>query len=182
MDWKDVGAKIAKGAPLIGGILGGPAGGAIGGVVSMVASALGLKSENPQPEEIMSIITQDPNALAKIREVELRNREVLERIALEREVAYLQDKQDARKRQVEVTKATGKTDVNLYVLAWLTIAGFFSCLGIVMTVDMPTNDVAKTAIAMLFGAMIAGYKEVLSYFFGSSKSSSDKTKMLAGKQ
>jgi len=50
---------------------------------------------------------------------------------------------------------------------------------VVIFADMPESEVAKTALAMLFGALIGGYKDVLGYFFGSSKSSSDKNKILA---
>ena len=181
MDWKDVGSKIAKSAPLIGGILGGPAGGAIGGVVSMVASALGLESESPTPEEIMQVIKQDPDALFKLKELELRNKVIFEELILKRDLAYLQDRQNARQRQVDHQKTTGKTDVNLYAIGWLTIIGFFGCLGITLLTEMPQSEVSKTAIAMLFGAMIGGYKDVLGYFFGSSKSSADKTKELVKK-
>jgi hypothetical protein len=181
MDWKEVGAKIAKSAPLIGGILGGPGGGAIGGVVSMVASALGLKSESPAPEEVMRAIEQNPDALLKLKEMELRNKTTLEDMALKRDIAYLEDRQDARRRQTGHEEATGKSDINLYVMGWVTIGGFFGCLIITLVFDIPEGEVAKTVISMLFGAMIGGYKDVLGYFFGSSKSSAEKTKALANK-
>jgi hypothetical protein len=105
----------------------------------------------------------------------------IQKLILEGDRMYLQDRQDARKRQVESEKATGHKDVNLYVLAWVNVIGFFGILGLVIIADMPTNDVAKTALAMLFGALIGGYKDVQSYFFGSSKGSADKTELLAKK-
>jgi hypothetical protein len=46
---------------------------------------------------------------------------------------------------------------------------------------MPDSEVARTALAMLFGALIAGYRDVLGYCFGSSKGSSDKNALLAGR-
>lgn len=179
MDWKEVGAKIAKSAPMLGGIIGGPAGGAIGGVVSMVASALGLESENPTPEEVNMAIGRDPGALLKLKELEMRNKETLERIILERDLAYLADRQDARRRQTEHEKATGKTDMNLYFLAWLVIICFFSLVGVLMFITLPEMNIGP--VNQLFGAMATGFGMVLQYFFGSSKSSSDKTKALISK-
>ena len=38
-DWKSIGLKVAKAAPLIGGLLGGPVGTVVGTVGNMVASA-----------------------------------------------------------------------------------------------------------------------------------------------
>jgi hypothetical protein len=36
-------------------------------------------------------------------------------------------------------------------------------------------------VMLLIGALISGFTQVLSYFFGSSKGSSDKTKMMSAK-
>lgn len=109
------------------------------------------------------------------RIIELQNEET---------ARYLQDRQNARQADVDKTKATGSRDFNLYFLAWVNVGGFFAVLVAVIICDMPTTEVAKTALAMLFGALITGYKDVLGYFFGSSKSSADKTTLLAngGKQ
>lgn len=103
---------------------------------------------------------------------------ILEENRKEQEM-YLHDRQSARQADVHKTQATGKRDSNLYILAWVNVIGFFSVLVAVIIVDMPTSEVAKTALAMLFGALIGGYKDVLGYFFGSSKSSADKTAMLS---
>ena len=43
MDWKEIGSKVLKSAPLLGSLLGGPAGGALGTAVSLIGSALGLE-------------------------------------------------------------------------------------------------------------------------------------------
>lgn len=79
MDWLELGKKLAaRGLPLLGTALGGPAGGAAGG---LIASALGLASD--QPEVLYSAIQQDPEAVVKLRQVELRHAERLEEISLE---------------------------------------------------------------------------------------------------
>lgn len=72
MDWKDLGKKVGKFAPLLGTVLGGPAGGAVGG---LVAAALGSAND---PDAIDAAIAADPGAAAKLRELEERNRHDLE--------------------------------------------------------------------------------------------------------
>jgi len=173
MDWKDVGKAVGKVAPILGTALGGPQ---IGGLVSIVAGALGIKSEEPQPGEVMEAIKADPEAAAKLLAVQDNNRVEIERIALQRDQAYLQDRQNARSRQVESEKATGSKDVNLYVLAYLMIFGFFILTGLLCFVGLP--DKSSQAVFILFGALVSGVGAVTQYFFGSSKSSADKTKML----
>lgn len=66
MNLADIGKKLAEyGLPILGGALGGPGGAAIG---KMIASAVGANSE--QPEDIMAAMTQNYEALVKLREIE----------------------------------------------------------------------------------------------------------------
>jgi len=172
-DWKDVAKAVSSVAPLLGELVGGPAGGALGTAIKLVASALGVGED---PEAVLEAIKTDPQALTKIKEIELRHKEELERILLERERLRLRDVASARQREIEVVKATGKKDINLYVLAWTVVGGFFAlCYGL-MRIPLPegSNDV----VFMLFGALAAGFGQVLQYFFGSSKSSAEKTDLL----
>ena len=125
---------------------------------------------------INSLVTSDQerlqlkNELAKI-ELEANNKV--------RELE-LQDIQSARSRQIEHEKVAG-TDVNLYLLAWTIVIGFFALVATMIFVELPnsSNDV----IFMLFGSLAAGFGSVIGYFFGSSKSSADKTVLMSkGKQ
>jgi len=187
MDWKEVGAKIAKAAPILGSILGGPLGGGIGGVVALLASAFGLNPEEVTPEKINECLIRDPQAINKIQEIETQNRPELQRIALELEKAYLQDRADARARQVAVTKATGQRETNLYVIAWTFVAGFFASIIIMMWLvlngkmpaDMP--QYVTFLLGSLFGTLTAGVTAIIQYFFGSSKGSAEKTKLLVAR-
>ena len=173
MQWKDVGDIVGKAAPVIGSLF-GPAGTAVG---TLVAGALGVDNT---PEAVAAAINGDPGALLKIKELELRHKERLEELQLDVLKTHLQDVQDARSRQVEHEKATGKTDTNLYVLAWTIVIGFLSLVVVLLFVKVP--DDSTGVVFMLFGALSAAFGAVIQYFFGSSKSSSDKTKMLIGKK
>ena len=177
MDWKTVGSKVSKVAPIIGTLLGGPLGGAAGTLVSLIASEFGLNPEETTPEKVDQIITQNPEALLKFREMEMANKVELQKILLEETRAYLADRADARGRQVGSEKATGKRDYNLYLLAWTVITGFFLLCVALMRVTIPEGQ--NEVVFMLFGALAAGFGNVLQYFFGSSKGSYDKTAFMA---
>lgn len=167
MDWKAIVSKISAAAPMVGTLLGGPAGGAVGGIISMVASALGCE---PSQDAVATAVMGDPEALLKLRQLESSH-------ALELQRMILADIADARKRQTDHEKATGKTDVNLYVLAWVIVSGFFLLLGLLLWIKLPPDS--SGVIFMLFGALSTGFGQVLQYFFGSSKSSQAKTDLLA---
>jgi len=171
MTWKDVGKVVGKVAPVLGTVIGGPAGGAIGEVVS---SLLGTEND---PDKVVEALKTNPDALVKLKEYEMQHIEKLRELQLENLKVYMQDIQNARQRQVEHEKATGKSDINLYVLAWTIVLGFFGLIAIMMFVSIP--EASNNIIYMLFGTLAAGFGSVMQYFFGSSKGSSDKTKLLA---
>lgn len=182
MNWKDVGKAVGKFAPLLGTAFGGPA---VGGVVSMVASALGLSGEEAEsPDAVMAAIRMDPNAALKLRTVQEENKVELAKITLQLDIAYLADRQGARSREVEITKATGMRDVNLYILAYLFVLGFFASTIAVSVLalsgKMPEGipQAVVFLLGNLFATLSAGTLMVLGYFYGTSKSSSDKTKMM----
>lgn len=173
VDWSGVGSVVKKAAPLLGTVLGGPAGGAAG---ALVASLFGTDAD---PGKVAAAISADPNAMVKLREVETRHKERLEELALEAERVFLLDRQNARAREVDIAKATGGKDYTLYALAWTVVVLFFVLVGIMMIEAMPTENLGP--VNQLFGAIAAGFGMVLQYFFGSSKSSTDKTKLLTTK-
>ena len=80
-------------------------------------------------------------------------------------------------REIEMARATGKKDINLYVLAWLVVVGFFSSIGTLMFIKLPEDS--SGVVFILFGALVAGFGSVMNYSFGTTKSSSDKTTLLA---
>ncbi len=121
MDWKDIGRSlISQGAPLIGGLLGGPAGAVAG---KLVAGVFGADPDNP--EEVMNAIQGDPEAILKLRELENTHRVKLQELQLEETKAFLTDIDSARKREAAVVTATGKKDVNLYILSYIVVGSFF---------------------------------------------------------
>jgi len=89
----------------------------------------------------------------------------------------LKDVQNAREREVRIVEATGEKDHFLYFLAMLVVTGFFALCGLLMWRPLPQGSIQ--AVYLLFGGLVSGFGAVLQYFFGSSKSSREKTKLLA---
>ena len=169
MEWKDVLSKITNAAPIVGSLFGAP-GIAAGAIVKLTANALGVA---PTQEAIAAEIQQNPEALLKLKELDSVHKTELEKLYLEGERTRLADVSDARKRQTEHEKQTGKSDINLYVLAWVMVVGFFVLMGLLLKIPVPEDQ--NGVIFMLFGAMSSAFGAVIQYFFGSSKGSADKT-------
>jgi hypothetical protein len=183
MDWEDVAnaaKSIAPGASALCDVLslipgvGTIAGGAKLGIKALTA-ALGV-SEDAKPDQVMAAIQADPQAALKILQAENDYKLEVQRISLEELKAGLADVQGARTRQVEHEKVTGKTDYNLYLLAWTIVVGFFLLMGFLLKIPVPQDQ--NGVIFMLFGSLATGFGQVLGYFFGSSKSSADKTEQM----
>jgi hypothetical protein len=173
MDWKDTIAKVTSAAPLLGSFF-GPPGTAIGGIVKLVASALGVA---PSEEAIAAEIQQNPEALLKLRELESTHRIELEKLLLEGERIRLADVQDARRRQTEGEKSSGKRDINLYALAWLLVLAFFLLTGMLLYFSYSGKSVTDQTgvLFMLLGTLSTAFGGVFQYFFGSSAGSTAKS-------
>ncbi|OPY67575.1 MAG: hypothetical protein A4E57_02238 [Syntrophorhabdaceae bacterium PtaU1.Bin034] len=183
MDWRDIGkALVSQGVPLLGGLLGGPAGAIAGKVVA------GLFDADPgSPESVMNAIQQDPEAMRKLREFELTHQQKLQELQLEETKAFLADIDSARRREAAVVAATGKADRHLYVLAYIMTGTFLLLAGYLFhgaiyggsSVVAALKD--NSLVMLIIGALISGFTQVLSYFFGSSQGSAEKTKVMSAR-
>src|SRR4051812_4659500 len=122
---KDIGNQVAKVAPLLGSALAGPGGAAVG---ALIASAFG--SNEHSPEQLAQLIT-NPDALVKLKELELEHQSHLQRLALitaERQLHYeTSDRISARERESALAKA-GIQDKTSATLAYTLTAGLFMAL------------------------------------------------------
>lgn len=78
------------------------------------------------------------------------------------------DKSNARGREVEVTKSTGKRDYALIALAVVIVIGFFAGLVCLVFVTLDKGSGTYELLYMMFGALITKFGTVVDYFFGSS--------------
>lgn len=158
MNWKNVGKEIAKYAPLLGGVVGGPAGGAIG---SLVASAFGVESK---PEQIMQVISQDPDAALKLTEIEFNHKSELERLKFEEAKAIIGDKQHARESNKHSVMPAA-----LSVILSLVIVGI-----IYLLFYTPVPPESKDVLLVILGVVVKEWGGAMQYWFGTTRSSANK--------
>lgn len=180
MDWKEVVDKIGSISLTAGTVLGNPLIVGGGGALKFIAKAFGLKKDDPSPEEVMAAIQADPQAAMKLEmaridfekeqmRLEYEEKDKARDDEIERFRLALADVQDARKM--------GDKNINLYILSWLMISGFFGLLITLMFISVPEDS--SGVIFMLFGALSTAFGAVIQYFFGSSKGSADKSMELS---
>lgn len=176
MDWGKVVSTISGAAPLLGSLF-GPAGTAIGALagtgLKLVASALGVE---PTQDAVTMAIATDPDAALKLKEFEMTNKLELQKLSIQQLGLELADIASARTRQIEHEKVIGKSDTNLYVLAWLIVASFFGLMIALFKFPIPPEQ--NGVVFMLFGTLAAGFGSVVGYFFGTNRSSEQKTNMI----
>ncbi len=169
--WDNIKKGIATVAPVLANAIVPGSGGVAAALVNTVLGC----GDNPEAmaTAVANMTPEQRIALLKIQD---EHKEKLVELATENDKIYLLDVASARQREVEIVKATGSKDINLYVLAWIIVFGFFFMVGMLMFVTMPAANVGS--VNQLFGALSAGFGVVLAYFFGSSSSSKAKTKLL----
>ncbi len=173
--WNSVKGIVGKVAPVLGNAIVPGAGGVAG---SLLSSVLGCDNDPISVEK--ALIGATPDQLNELKNLENTHKERLIELGIENDKLHVQNTQDARARELEIVKITGKKDYNLYILAWTVVFGFFALCLYLMSKPLPQGS--NEVVFMLFGALASGFGVVLQYFFGSSKSSSDKTSLMATKK
>ena len=157
---------ILKGvAPVLATAVAGPAGGA---AVGWIASKLGIPDDTI--EGVTKALTGNPELTLKLKELDL------EYAKLE-----VQDRDSARQAYAQVATsehATKLDKVVVPVLALGVVGLAFTLIGVLMFVNTPTDQQQIIIFALGFITSAAG--QVLSFYFGSSQGSKDKTEEIKG--
>lgn len=117
--------------------------------------------------------------VAELKKFEMTNKIELEKLALankqednrhaEKKTEIITaDKSNARNREIEVVKTTGKKDNTITILAGVIVIGFFAGLISLVFVHLDKGSGTYELLYMMFGALIAKFGTVIDYFFGSS--------------
>ncbi len=163
-DWKSIVASVA---PTIATALGGPLAGA--GVAAISQALLGKKDGTEK--EIAAILKgADPEILFKMKEADQAFAVKMRELDIDLEKLDYTDRQSARARESTVKDNTNK------VLAF-TIVGAF--IALVASTILGYAKVDSVLAGTLVGYLSAKCEQVLAYYFGSSKGSTDKTGLLA---
>ena len=118
--------------------------------------------------------------VAELKKFEMTNKIELEKLALankqednrhaEKKTEIITaDKSNARNREIEVVKTTGKKDNTVTILAGVIVIGFFAGLISLVFVHLDKGSGTYELLYMMFGALIAKFGTVIDYFFGASE-------------
>ena len=157
---------ILKGvAPVLATAVAGPAGGA---AVGWIADKLGI--DDSTVEGVTAALTGNPDLTLKLKELDL-------------EYAKLeaQDRDSARQAYAQVATSQYATHLEksvVPILALGTVALAFGFIGVLMVRDVPTDQQQMVIFALGFITSSAG--QVLSFYFGSSQGSKEKSKEIEG--
>lgn len=147
-----LGNVISKSAPILGGIINSFLPGS-GLVISGLMSLFGVNTSS----DLETTIQNDPEAATKLKQFELTNIQELEKIAA-------QDRASARNMAIETTKATGKRDNTVSILAFSFVAGFFiySILLFFVKIDPTVHDI----VLLIAGQIATMAITVAGFYFG----------------
>jgi hypothetical protein len=154
--------SILKGvAPVLATAIAGPAGGA---AVGWLADKLGV--DDATVEGVTAALTGNPDLTLKLKELDLEYAKM-----------DAQDRDSARQAYAAVATSEYATKLDkavVPILALGTVALAFGFIGVLMVRDVPTDQQQMIIFALGFITSSAG--QVLSFYFGSSQGSKDKTK------
>jgi hypothetical protein len=160
--------KIASVAPTVALALGGPIAGL---AVSALSQALTGKQDTSSDD--LNLLLSKPSAdqITKLKEAEWAFNQKMKELDIN--IIQLAASDLASARQREMTTGDHLTP---RVLAVLVSLGFFGILGWMLNNAIPPSG--KEALLVMLGALGTGWTAVLSYYFGSSAGSFDKSSVL----
>lgn len=165
MDWLSTVKKIA---PTVASAFLGPLGGV---AVAAVGELLGVSDATQ--EKIAGVIQNGmltPEQVSKLRELELEYQNNEQERSFKYSDLEFKDVADARNREVQTKDNTNK------VLAYGIIGAFLATTGATL---LGWTKVDSVMAGTLIGYLSAKAEQVLSYYFGSTKSSARKTEIIA---
>ena len=162
----------------------------LGNGLNLVANAVMAKGKDYVEKKLGVELKPDmsPEDLAKIQIAQMEHEEELMRLRIEDDkldLAELQmllkDTNDARQREVQIAnsdKAPLLNKIVTPVLALSILLLTFVLFGVVMFNDTPVEASRKDILIYILGVLSAIASQIVSYYFGSSAGSKEKTDAL----
>lgn len=165
IEWRKVLATVAP-------VLATAAGGPLAGVVTKtLASKLLGKPDATQDEVEQAVASASPDTLIKLKEIDNQFAESMQRIGIDFEKIAAADRASARDREVRLGG-----DWTVRILAY-GIVGSFCAL--VFSVLFGQVTAESTIAGAVIGYLSAKAEQVVSYYFGSSAGSKQKTEAMS---
>jgi hypothetical protein len=162
----------------------------LGNGLNLVANAVMAKGKDYVEKKLGVELKPDMSSedLAKIQIAQMEHEEELMRLRIEDDkldLAELQmllkDTNDARQREVQIAnsdKAPLLNKIVTPVLALSILLLTFALFGVVMFNDTPVEASRKDILIYILGVLSAIASQIVSYYFGSSQGSKDKSDAL----
>lgn len=167
-NWKDL---IRSVAPSLATALGGPLAGV---AVREIAGKILGKPDASEEDVAVAMASADPDMLLKLRNLDMEFSKHMADLGVELEKLDAADRNNARARQIAMRDWTPN------VLAVLVIGCFLATQWYLFHHVVP--ETMKELVARFLGTLDAIVMLVLSFFFGSSRSSHAKDELLAKRQ
>jgi len=148
----------------------------VGGLISKVAPGILETVGNFLPD--MGILGVVGKMIKGDKNIAAIDKDEIMKLLIEEENNYLKDRQDARDLQkVALQQDDLFSKRFVYVFAFVIFGSSMAMIFLLFFVEIPEGN--KTLIDMAVGAIIgSGLSGIISYFYGSSKGSKDKTSLL----
>ncbi len=162
----------------------------LGNGLNLVANAVMAKGKDYVEKKLGVELKPDMSSedLAKIQIAQMEHEEELLKLRLEEDKldlaelqARLKDTNDAREREVQIANSDKAPLINKIVTPVLALSILlltFVLFGVVMFDGSPVEASRKDILIYVLGVLSAIASQIVSYYFGSSQSSKDKTDAL----
>ncbi len=142
-----------------------------GDVAQRILSLGGAITGTTDPEEIERRLEADAE-----KQHEFRMQAAALEVELEK--AYLEDRENARSRELRMAEL-GRNDWLMYGVGGIVVLGFVCVIMAIMF--MPDLSTAQLDLLQwLGGTLSAAFMAVVGYFYGSSRGSAEKTRLMSG--
>jgi len=166
-NWKQIVGTVA---PTLATALGGPLAGAAASAVSQAILGKPTGTDTEIAEALAGTLT--PDDLVKLKEAELNFKTQMRQLDIDLEKIAAGDRESARQREAAVRDETPRN------LAYGYTFGYFAVLALIAFNGDAINAGVKDMINVLLGVLSAAEVGIITYYFGSSAESANKTDML----
>jgi hypothetical protein len=154
-------------APSLATALGGPLAGT---AVAAIAKKI-LGKDNASEDEVAAVLASaDPATLLKLKEVDAQFKKDMAALGVELDKIEMEDRKDARAMQVATKDWMPNALASVLMISLCVLAG------VLLKYSVPVDN--KEIIINLMGVLEGAAVTVFSFYFGSSRSSSEKDKVL----